>query len=164
MIFDRDGVLNVDHGYVGEVHRLEWIEGARAAIVRLNRAGILVIVATNQSGVARGFFTLDDVEAVHARLQADLAAQGGRIDAFYACPFHPEATIAQYRHPDHPDRKPNPGLFQRALRDFSLDPAEVVAVGDQPTDQEAARRCGVRGLAFPGGDLDQFLRAELPGI
>ena len=76
VIFDRDGVLNVDHGYVGHADRLEWTPGAIAAVAQLNRAGILVIVATNQSGVARGFFELADVDRLHAVMQADLAAHG----------------------------------------------------------------------------------------
>ncbi|HEV2363155.1 MAG TPA: HAD family hydrolase [Caulobacteraceae bacterium] len=161
VIFDRDGVLNKDRGFLGRADDLEWIAGAKRAIARLKALGVLVIVATNQSGVGRGLFTLEDVDAVHARMQADLAADGGRIDAFYVCPFHPEAVLACFRHADHPDRKPNPGMVQRALADFGLDPTEAVLVGDQPRDIEAAVRAGVRGVLFEGGDLDAFLEQTI---
>jgi D-glycero-D-manno-heptose 1,7-bisphosphate phosphatase len=162
VIFDRDGVLNVDYGYVGQVERLEWIAGARAAVARLNRAGVLAIVATNQSGVARGYFDEAAVGAVHGSMQADLKAEGAWIDAFYVCPFHEAACIAAYAHPDHPDRKPNPGMILKALADFRVGPAAAVLVGDKPSDLEAARRAGIAGLMFDGGDLDAFLLRALP--
>ena len=157
VIFDRDGVLNVDHGYVGDRARLEWVPGARRAIGRLNRQGVLVIVATNQSGVARGFFDEAAVERLHGVMRDDLATEGARIDAFYVCPFHAGATVAAFRHPDHPDRKPNPGMILRAMADWSIDPARALMVGDKPSDLEAARRAGVPSVLFTGGDLDDFL-------
>lgn len=159
IIFDRDGVLNVDHGYVGQVERLEWIPGARRAIRRLNDAAVLAIVATNQSGVARGFFGEADVRRVHCAMQADLAREGARIDAFYICPFHSEASDPAYAHPDHPDRKPNPGMLLRAVSDFRLDAAHTVMIGDQGRDLEAARRAGIVGVLFTGGDLDAFVQS-----
>jgi D-glycero-D-manno-heptose 1,7-bisphosphate phosphatase len=162
VIFDRDGVLNVDHGYVGQVERFEWIDGARRAITRLNAAGIATVVATNQSGVARGYFGESAVEEVHRAMQADLASVGGRIDAFYMCPYHPDAVDPAYAHPDHPDRKPNPGMLLRAIEELDLDREVTVLVGDKDTDIEAARRAGVRGLLFGGGDLEAFLEAALP--
>jgi len=157
VIFDRDGVLNVDHGHVGEVARLEWIAGARAAIRRLNDAGVLAIVATNQSGVARGYYDLAAVDRVHQAMQADLAAQGARIDAFYVCPFHADAVVEAFRHPDHPDRKPNPGMILRALRDGSVVPERAFVIGDKPSDIEAARRAGVAAALYTEGDLERFL-------
>jgi D-glycero-D-manno-heptose 1,7-bisphosphate phosphatase len=157
VIFDRDGVLNVDHGYVGDAGRFEWVAGARRAIARLNRQGVLVIVATNQSGVARGLFDEAAVERLHDVMQDDLAAEGAHIDAFYVCPFHAEAILAAYRHADHPDRKPNPGMIIRAMADWSIDPARALLVGDQESDMEAARRAGIAGALFSGGDLEAFL-------
>lgn len=157
VFFDRDGVLNVDHGYVGEPERLEWVPGARRAVAALNAAGILVIVVTNQSGVARGMFTEDDVSAVHAAMQADLLAEDAHIDAFYVCPFHAEAVVSDYLHPDHPDRKPNPGLILRAMNDWRIDPARAILIGDKQSDIEAARRAGIPGRLFIGGDLANFV-------
>ncbi len=162
MIFDRDGVLNVDHGYVGDVGRLEWMPGARRAVRRMNDAGIAVAVVTNQSGVARGYFDEAAVERVHAAMRADLAAEGAHIDAIYMCPFNANAAVAAYDHPDHPDRKPNPGMVLRALADLDLDPSRTVMIGDKASDMEAARRGGVAGYLFEGGDLDAFLLALPP--
>ena len=125
VIFDRDGVLNVDHGYVGDPERMEWVEGARRAVRRLNESGVLVIVATNQSGVARGLFDLAAVDAVHAVMQADLTVDGARIDAFYVCPFLPDAKVADFAHADHPDRKPNPGMILRAMDEWGVDPGPL---------------------------------------
>lgn len=158
VIFDRDGVLNVDHGYVGDVSRFEWIVGARAAVRRVNQAGALAIVATNQSGVARGYFSETDVARLHEAMQTDLAAEGAHIDAFYMCPFFAKAAAPRYVHPDHPDRKPNPGMIVRAIADWSIDPARAVMIGDKASDMEAARRAGIAGALFAGGDLDAFVQ------
>ena len=163
VFLDRDGVLNVDHGYVGEVERLEWVAGARRAVRRLYDAHLLVMVVTNQSGVARGLFDLAAVEAIHAQMRADLAIEGAHIDAFYVCPYLPDAAVAEFAHPDHPDRKPNPGMILRALHDFSIDPVRALVIGDSARDLEAGRRAGVAGVLFPGGDLDEFVqRLVLP--
>ena len=163
VLLDRDGVLNVDHGYVGDVSRLEWMTGARQAVRRLNDAGLLVIVVTNQSGVARGLFALADVDRVHDAMQADLARNGARIDAFYVCPFLPNAPVAAFSHPDHPDRKPNPGMILKAIADWGLEPSRAILVGDKPSDREAAARAGGRSVLFEGGDLDAFLATvDLP--
>ena len=159
VILDRDGVLNVDHGYVGQVERLEWMPGARRAVRRLNDASVLAIVATNQSGVARGLFTEADVDRVHGAMQEALARDGARIDAFYVCPFHDEAVDPAYAHSDHPDRKPNPGMLLRAMAAFDLDPEHTVLIGDQARDLEAARRAGIVGVLFTGGDLDAFVES-----
>src|SRR5215468_8719720 len=89
---DRDGVLNVDHGYVYRPEQLEWIDGARVAVRLLNSAGYYVFVISNQSGVARGYYDEAAVKSFHAHMQAGLAAQRAHIDAFYFCPHHPEGT------------------------------------------------------------------------
>jgi D-glycero-D-manno-heptose 1,7-bisphosphate phosphatase len=161
VIFDRDGVLNVDHGYVFEVDKLEWIAGAKRAVRRCNDAGVLAIVATNQSGIGRGYYDEASMHALHDQMQADLAADGAHFDAIYFCPYHPQAEDEALRHPDHPDRKPNPGMILRALSEWSLDPADVILIGDKPSDMAAAERAGVRGFMFEGGDLDAFLARKL---
>jgi D-glycero-D-manno-heptose 1,7-bisphosphate phosphatase len=165
LFLDRDGVLNEDQGYVHRWTDFRWIPGAKAAVRAFNRAGWLVIVVTNQSGVGRGYYTEADVHALHARMAEDLAAIGAGIDAFYHAPEHPDATIAAYRHPDPPDRKPNPGMILRALAEWPIDRAASLLIGDKPSDLEAALRAGIRGVLFEGRDLEQFLRDEalLPG-
>lgn len=164
LFLDRDGVLNIDHGYVHRWADFQWMEGARETVAAFNAAGWLVIVVTNQSGVGRGYYTEEDVAALHAAMAEDLAAVGGHIDAIYTAPHHPEAAVEAYRHPDPPDRKPNPGMILRALSEWPVDKAASVMVGDKAADIEAATRAGIRGLLFPGGDLAAFLAAEgLPG-
>jgi len=93
-------------------------------------------------------------------MSEDLAAAGAHIDAFYHAPQHPKAPLADYRHPDPPDRKPNPGMILRAFNDFPIERERSVLVGDKASDIEAATRAGVRGLRFPGGDLRRFLLDE----
>ena len=158
VIFDRDGVLNVDHGYVGDPTRLEWVDGARRAVRRLNESGVLVLVATNQSGVARGMFDMAAVEAVHAVMQADLTVDGARIDAFYVCPYLLDAIDPVFAHLDHPDRKPNPGMLLRAMEEWDVDPTRCLMIGDKASDMEAAKRAGIAGALFTGGNLDDFIR------
>jgi D-glycero-D-manno-heptose 1,7-bisphosphate phosphatase len=160
LFLDRDGVLNEDQGYVHRWEDFRWIPGAREVVAAFNRAGWLVIVVTNQSGVGRGYYTEAEMHALHARMSEDLAQAGGAIDAIYFCPLHPDAAEAAYRHPDPPDRKPNPGMILRALSEWPIDAERSVLVGDKDSDMEAARRAGVRGLYFTGGDLAAFLAAE----
>ena len=160
VILDRDGVINHDSDqYIKSPEEWKPIPGSLAAIARLNQAGYRVVVASNQSGVARGFFDLAAVEAVHAAMAADLAALGAWIDAIEICPFLPDATVAAFAHPDHPDRKPNPGMMLRLIERLGLDPARTVVIGDKESDLEAARRAGVTGALFAGGDLDAFVLA-----
>lgn len=163
LFLDRDGVLNEDRGYVHRWEDFCWIPGAREAVAAFNARDWWVFVVTNQSGVGRGYYPEADVLALHARMEADLAAAGARIDAFYYCPFHPEALEDRYRHPDPPDRKPNPGMLLRAMADWPVDAARSVMVGDKAIDLEAGQRAGVRSLLFPGGDLEAFLAAEVAG-
>jgi D-glycero-D-manno-heptose 1,7-bisphosphate phosphatase len=160
LFLDRDGVLNEDQGYVHRWEDFRWIEGARETVAAFNRAGWLVIVVTNQSGVGRGYYTEDDMHALHRRMSEDLAEVGGRIDAFYHAPHHPDAPLDAYRHPDPPDRKPNPGMILRALAEWPIDREASILVGDKVSDMDAATRAGIRGVLFSGGDLKQFLADE----
>jgi D-glycero-D-manno-heptose 1,7-bisphosphate phosphatase len=158
VFLDRDGVLIEDSGYPHLPEHLKLIPGAAAAVRRLNRLGYLTVIVTNQSGVARGLFSEDQMHGFNALLVRTLAKEGAVIGPVYACPFHAEARDERYRHPDHPDRKPNPGMLLRAIADHGIDPAKSFMIGDQPTDVEAAKRAGVSGFLFEGGDLDVFVR------
>lgn len=158
VILDRDGVLNVDHGYVGDESRLEWVPGAALAVRQLNDLGLLVIVATNQSGVGRGLFDMAAVDRLHAAMRDHLTrATGAWVDAFYVCPYLPDAAVAKYAHPNHPDRKPNPGMVLRAIEDWSIDPSRALVIGDNARDLQAGAAAGVAGALFPGGDLHAFI-------
>ena len=159
---DRDGVLNVDTGYPHRAGDLILTPTAAAAVRRLNEADHWVLVLTNQSGVARGLFDLDAVDAFHAALQDRLGEAGARVDAFYIAPYHPEGTVAPFNI-DHEDRKPGAGMFHRALRDFPVLLPRSFMIGDKPSDMEAARRAGVRGVLVTADrcDLDAAVSAEL---
>lgn len=154
--FDRDGVLNRDTGYVHRSDAFEWIEGVFETMAALKQAGYRVVVVTNQSGVARGFYTEADVRKLHDWMAEQIVAHGGMIDAFYYCPYHPEAPDPSYRQ-DHPDRKPRPGMILKALERFPADLSASFLIGDQPTDVQAAQAAGIRGHMFTGGRLDQFV-------
>ncbi|WP_292031933.1 MULTISPECIES: D-glycero-alpha-D-manno-heptose-1,7-bisphosphate 7-phosphatase [unclassified Brevundimonas] len=158
---DRDGVLIVDCGFPHRPDQLVLIPGAAEAVKRLNDAGYVAVIVTNQSGVARGMFSEETMHGFNALLVARLAEGGARIDAVYAAPHHPEAVDDRYRHPDHPDRKPNPGMLLKAIAEHDLDPSRSLMIGDNPSDMEAARRAGVAGYLFEDDDLDQFVAAIL---
>ncbi|WP_428151141.1 D-glycero-alpha-D-manno-heptose-1,7-bisphosphate 7-phosphatase [Brevundimonas sp.] len=163
VFLDRDGVLIPDSGYPHLEEHLVLIPGAAEAVRRLNNLGYLVVIVTNQSGVARGYFTEARMNAFNDALVRKLAAKAARIGAVYACPFHNEAEDPKYFHPDHPDRKPNPGMILRAIADHDIDPARSFLIGDRQSDLEAARRAGMPGFLFEGGDLDHFVRDLLGG-
>ncbi|MCW2387639.1 D-glycero-D-manno-heptose 1,7-bisphosphate phosphatase [Sphingobium sp. B11D3B] len=162
VFFDRDGVLNEDVGYLHKAEDFRWIEGARDALKLVQDHGLLSIVVTNQSGVGRGYYTLDDVAALHRWMTSDLSKDGISITAFYACPYHEEATVPEYRIADHPDRKPNPGMIQRAIADWKIDRGKSVMIGDKQSDMVAAQSAGVTGALFGGGNLMDFLARHLP--
>ena len=160
LFMDRDGVLNVDHGWVGTRDRFEWIQGALEAISCATQAGWHVFVVTNQSGVARGFY---DEEAVRALLHwmADQAHRaGGTIDDTRYCPYHEDAAVEAYRRAHH-WRKPAPGMLLDLIRAWELDPASCRMIGDQASDMQAAASAGVAGHLFPGGNLLDFVRPLL---
>lgn len=137
---DRDGVLNADTGYAHRPEDLVWIAGARESVLSLNEAGYFVFVITNQAGVARGYYSERDIAAFHDQMQNDLAEIGAHVDAFYYCPFHPQAAVEAYRDAQHPDRKPSPGMILRAMREWPVERAGSFLIGDRQTDLEAARR------------------------
>ncbi len=144
---DRDGVLNVDHGYVYRIEDLQWIDGAPLAVRLLNEAGFRVVVITNQSGIARGHYDEDAVVRFHAYMQEFLGERGARIDAFYVCPHHPEGTIAAYAI-ECECRKPTVGLLEQAARDCAVDRGRSFVIGDRDGDVEAAAAFGIRGVKF----------------
>ena len=163
LFLDRDGVLNVDHGWVGTRERWEWTPAAREAVAAATGRGWHVFVVTNQSGIARGHYDEAALRSLHGWMEDELHRAGGTVDDWRFCPFHPDATVAAFRHDAHPWRKPAPGMIVDLLQRWDLDPARCVLVGDQPTDLAAAQAAGIRGVRFEGTDLLATVE-RLPGF
>lgn len=155
LFLDRDGVLNIDRGYVSRIEDFEWIEGATAAVRAFNARGWFVFIVTNQSGIARGYYTEEDMQTLHAWMLTQLEAQDARIDRIYHCPYHEHGEITRFRK-DSFDRKPKPGMLLQAMAEFPVKREASFLIGDKPTDIEAARAAGVGGFLFKGGDLANF--------
>jgi D-glycero-D-manno-heptose 1,7-bisphosphate phosphatase len=143
---DRDGTIMYDFHYTDRPEDVVLLGGAAHAVRRLNAAGVPVIVATNQSGIARGFFTMDDAERVNARLQELLLAEGAHYDDVYVCPHHPDFSGACAC------RKPGTLLFERAAADHGLDVVRSVYVGDRFRDVEPGLTLGGTGILVPNGE------------
>lgn len=160
VFFDRDGVLNVDKGYLYKVEDFEWMPGAREAIRLCNDLGYYAFVVTNQSGVARGYYGVDDVHRLHDWMSGELAASGAHIDDFQYCPYHEEGTVEAYRRVSD-RRKPAPGMLLDCLKAWPVRIEGSLLVGDNSRDIEAAIAVGIPGHLFREGDLAAFLRPLL---
>ncbi len=145
VLLDRDGTIIVDHGHVGSVDRVEFIDGAAEAIARLNRAGVPVAVVTNQAGVARGLYDISDVEEVHRYIAIRLAEHGAHVDRFFYCPYHPEGTVTEFARTSD-DRKPMPGMARAAAEALNLDLTSSWVVGDRPEDVGLAEAVGASAI------------------
>lgn len=156
VFFDRDGVLNLDHGYVHRVADFTWVDGALDAIRRLNRLGWLVFVVTNQSGVARGYYDEAAVAALHGWMAAEAERAGAHIDDFRYCPHLPKASVPAYAK-DCDCRKPGPGMLLDLMAAWPVDAARSFMIGDKASDMEAARAAGIASHLFGGGDLAAFV-------
>lgn len=160
VFFDRDGVLNVDHGYTYRQEDFQWMPGAIETIKMFNERNYRVIVITNQSGVARGYYTEDDVLALHAYMAVELEKQGAHIDAFYYCPHHPEGAIVKYREKCN-CRKPAPGMLIKAMTEWPIDREGSLVIGDKPSDVLAAQAAGVKGYLFAGSNLLEYVKKNI---
>jgi D,D-heptose 1,7-bisphosphate phosphatase len=170
VLLDRDGTIIVDHGYVGAIDRVDFIDGAAEAIAGFNRAGLPVAVVTNQAGVARGYYGLDDVHQVHQYIAEQLAAHDAHIDLFLFCPYHPDGVVEGFARTSD-DRKPRPGLARAAATALNLDLTASWVVGDRPEDVGLAEAVGASAvylgaetIASPGVWSFPSLAAAAPFI
>jgi D-glycero-D-manno-heptose 1,7-bisphosphate phosphatase len=150
VFLDRDGTIIEDVGYLDRVGRISVFPWSIDAIRALNRAGLPVIVVTNQAGVARGFFGEEKVREIHLALDERMRDGGARIDAYYYCPHHPEGTVEAYR--QRCDcRKPGRALVDRAALDLGVDPTRSFVVGDRWHDVALANSVGAAGVLVRTG-------------
>jgi len=165
LFLDRDGVVVEETGYLCRVADVIVIPEAIEVILSANKRGIPVVIVTNQSGIGRGYYGWSEFKSVQEVLVAILADHSAKIDAVYACAHHPEAG-GFLAHPDHPARKPNPGMLLQAASDLALDLKSSWLVGDKANDIEAAKRAGIAGalqVATGYGAAERQCAAKLAG-
>lgn len=162
VFLDRDGVINSNRlkGYIGCLKDFRWVPGAVKAIKFLNEKNYKVVVVTNQSGVARGYFTIKDVEKIHAYIQKKLRENEAKIEAFYFCPFHKDGILKRYKK-DSSLRKPKIGMFRLAQKRWNIDMKNSFMVGDQETDMIFARRAKIKGYLFNEKNLFRFVKTNI---
>jgi D-glycero-D-manno-heptose 1,7-bisphosphate phosphatase len=144
LFLDRDGAVVEETEYLCRVEDVVMIPEAAGVIAVANKRGIAAVLVTNQAGIGRGYYDWAQFKAVQQAIIAALAAEGARLDAVYACAHHPDGQGA-FAHPDHPSRKPNPGMLLQAAADLTLDLKSSWLVGDKVIDVEAAKRAGIAG-------------------
>jgi D-glycero-D-manno-heptose 1,7-bisphosphate phosphatase len=150
VFLDRDGTLIHDPGYLGEPDGVHVLAGVADALGALSRAGFLLVVVTNQSGIARGKYTVERYEAVAGRLHETLRGEGVDLAAAYYCPYHPEGVVPPWN-VEHDDRKPNPGMWLRAARDLAVDLPASYSIGDGERDTVAGKRAGTTTVLLAAG-------------
>jgi len=141
VFIDRDGTINVDTHYIGDPDRFVMYKGVGEGVRRLKDMGYLIIVVTNQSGIARGYFTIEDLMKVHERMEYEFASFGVRLDGIYYCPHHPDDGC--------PCRKPNTALFEQAIKEHNIDVAGSFMIGDKELDIIAGKRIGLKTILIP---------------
>jgi D-glycero-D-manno-heptose 1,7-bisphosphate phosphatase len=157
VFLDRDGTINEQMGYINHSSRFILLPGTAEAIRTLNEHNIPVVVVTNQSGLARGYFPLSLLDEVHAKMKRQLAAEGAHIDGLYICPHHPEAKEERYRKVCD-CRKPKTGLLEQAAAELNLDLSRSFMVGDRWSDLKCGVRAGATSIlvltGYGRGDLE----------
>lgn len=150
VFLDRDGTLNVEKNYVYRIDDFEWLPGVPEALRWLQSLDYKIIVVSNQSGIARGYYSMKDVLALENHIRQDLARQGSRIDAFYYCPHHPEGVVEEYRKVCD-CRKPAIGLFRQADETFHVDAIQSWMIGDAVADIGFGQNAGLKTILVKTG-------------
>jgi len=163
LFLDRDGVVNEEVGYLHRAEEVRFVEGIFSLCRTAARLGYRLIVVTNQAGIARGYYSETDFEALMEFMRIELRAHGVELDAVYYCPFHPEHGVGRYRC-EHEDRKPGPGMLLRGAREFGLELSESVLVGDRCSDVGAANAAGLRQAFLISGTEVADCSGEYVGV
>ncbi|PTX57734.1 D-glycero-D-manno-heptose 1,7-bisphosphate phosphatase [Litoreibacter ponti] len=158
LFLDRDGVINKDINYLHRIEDFEWINGAQEAILWATQMRMHVFVVTNQAGVARGFYGVDDVERLHSWIEDQVCDIGGRISDFRFCPYHVDGVVPEFTGP-HPWRKPQPGMLLDLIEHYAVIQDRSIMIGDNASDVQAAEAAGIRGVLFEGGNLADVVRS-----
>jgi len=160
VFFDRDGVVNVDHGYVHTADAFTWTAGAQEAIKLCNDLGWYVFIVTNQSGIGRGYYSEEKFLEFTRWINEELRKHGAHIDQTFFCPHHPTEAIGDYKR-SCPCRKPAPGMLYQAFSQWPIDRDNSFMIGDKKSDMQAAQAGGVKGILFEGGNLHHTLQTAL---
>jgi D-glycero-D-manno-heptose 1,7-bisphosphate phosphatase len=153
LFLDRDGVVNEEVGYLHRAEEVRFVDGIFPLCRTAMRLGYRLIVVTNQAGIARGYYTEEDFQALMEWMRVALRAEGVELDAVYHCPFHPEHGVGKYKC-EHEDRKPGTGMLRRGVREFGVELSESVMVGDRCSDVAAANAAGLRQAFLIRGTED----------
>lgn len=157
---DRDGVLNYSkkkNGYIGKIKDFKWIKGSKKAIKYLKKKKFKIVIVTNQSGIARGYFSIKDVYKIHRHLKSELKKFGTNVDKIFFCPFHINGIIKKFKK-NSKLRKPEIGMFLKANKIWKVDKKKSFMIGDQKTDMLFAKRAGIKGYLFNQTDLYKFVK------
>lgn len=154
IFIDRDGTIIADKHFLSSPEGIEVLPGVADALRRLKKAGFLLMMITNQSGVGRGYFSENTVQEIHDRLQMLLKGKGVRLDDIFICPHHPDDGCEC--------RKPKIKLFEDAIRKYSIDPRRSYAVGDKPGDVEAGKRAGCKTVFLGKDEIADYSAANFP--
>lgn len=163
LFLDRDGVINIDRDYVHRIEDFEWQPGIFDLARIAQAADYPIVVVTNQSGIGRGYYTEADFQRLTQHMMEGFAREGIRITAIYHCPYHPDAIHDHLRHPDHPWRKPRPGMLLAARTDLAIDMPRSIMIGDRLSDIQAGAAAGV-GTVVLVGDADRDVKERHPGL
>jgi D-glycero-D-manno-heptose 1,7-bisphosphate phosphatase len=159
LFLDRDGVVNEEVGYLHRAEEVRFVDGIFSLCRTAAGLGYRLIVVTNQAGIARGYYSELDFEALMEFMRGELRAKGVELDAVYYCPFHPEHGVGKYKR-EHEDRKPGTGMLRRGAREFGVELSESVLVGDRCSDVGAANAAGLRQAFLMSGTEAQACGGE----
>lgn len=161
--FDRDGVLNsskINNGYIGKVKDFKWIPGAKKTLKYLKDKGFKIVIVTNQSGIARNYFSLRDLYKINKYIKDSLKRMNVKIDAIFFCPYHVDGVIKKYTKKSTL-RKPNNGMFKLAEKKWKIDKRKSFIIGDQKTDMMFAKKSKIKGFLFSKKNLFDFVKKEV---